>query len=81
VEWCFKNLGESDKDKNTNADHFPILAIYGGLTAGIFEELGRFVAFFFLLKKYLEYKDGFFSKKKKATKRPNSSKIPAVNPP
>ena len=34
-------------------------AIYGGLTAGIFEELGRFVAFFFLLKKYLEYKDGF----------------------
>lgn len=27
-----------------------IFAIYGGLTAGIFEELGRFVAFFFLLK-------------------------------
>ena len=25
-------------------------AIYGGLTAGIFEELGRFVALFFLLK-------------------------------
>lgn len=36
-----------------------VFAIYGGLTAGIFEELGRFVAFFFLLKKYLEYKDGF----------------------
>ncbi|WP_459501691.1 YhfC family intramembrane metalloprotease [Bacillus sp. C1] len=35
-----------------------IFAIYGGLTAGIFEELGRFVAFFFLLKKYQEYKDG-----------------------
>ncbi|MGE1051152.1 YhfC family intramembrane metalloprotease [Bacillus cereus] len=35
-----------------------VFAIYGGLTAGIFEELGRFVAFF-LLKKYLEYKDGF----------------------
>lgn len=27
-----------------------VFAIYGGLTAGIFEELGRFVAFFFLLK-------------------------------
>ena len=36
-----------------------VFAIYGGLTAGIFEELGRFVAFFFLLKKYLDYKDGF----------------------
>ena len=36
-----------------------VFALYGGLTAGIFEELGRFVAFFFLLKKYLEYKDGF----------------------
>ncbi|MGG0299210.1 YhfC family intramembrane metalloprotease [Bacillus albus] len=36
-----------------------IFALYGGLTAGIFEELGRFVAFFFLLKKYQEYKDGF----------------------
>jgi len=35
-----------------------IFAIYGGLTAGIFEELGRFVAFFFLLKKSQEYKDG-----------------------
>ncbi|MEB5655293.1 MULTISPECIES: YhfC family intramembrane metalloprotease [Bacillus] len=36
-----------------------VFALYGGLTAGIFEELGRFVAFFFLLKKYQEYKDGF----------------------
>ena len=27
-----------------------VFALYGGLTAGIFEELGRFVAFFFLLK-------------------------------
>ncbi|MEI4801384.1 YhfC family intramembrane metalloprotease [Bacillus sp. FJAT-51639] len=35
-----------------------IYAIYGGLTAGIFEELGRFIAFYFLLKKYQEYKDG-----------------------
>ncbi|MED1409253.1 MULTISPECIES: YhfC family intramembrane metalloprotease [Bacillus] len=35
-----------------------IFAIYGGLTAGIFEELGRFVAFYYLLKKYREYKDG-----------------------
>lgn len=35
-----------------------IYAIYGGLTAGIFEELARFIAFFFLLKKYQEYKDG-----------------------
>ncbi|PGL81859.1 YhfC family intramembrane metalloprotease [Bacillus sp. AFS054943] len=36
-----------------------IFAIYGGLTAGIFEELGRFVAFYYLLKKYQEYTDGF----------------------
>ncbi|MBY0599948.1 YhfC family intramembrane metalloprotease [Bacillus bingmayongensis] len=35
-----------------------LYAIYGGLTAGIFEELGRFIAFFYLLKKYQEYKDG-----------------------
>lgn len=35
-----------------------LYAIYVGLTAGIFEELGRFIAFFFLLKKYQEYKDG-----------------------
>jgi uncharacterized membrane protein YhfC len=35
-----------------------IYALYGGLTAGIFEELARFIAFFFLLKKYQEYKDG-----------------------
>lgn len=35
-----------------------IYALYGGLTAGIFEELGRFIAFYFLLKKYQEYKDG-----------------------
>ncbi|MEM5846427.1 YhfC family intramembrane metalloprotease, partial [Pediococcus pentosaceus] len=36
-----------------------IFAIYGGFSAGIFEELGRFVAFYYLLKKYQEYKDGF----------------------
>lgn len=35
-----------------------IYATYGALAAGIFEEAGRFVAFFFLLKKYLDYKDG-----------------------
>ncbi|MFD0767406.1 YhfC family intramembrane metalloprotease [Bacillus sp. CGMCC 1.60114] len=35
-----------------------VYAIYGGLTAGIFEELARFIAFFYLLKKYQEYKDG-----------------------
>lgn len=27
-----------------------VFALYGGLTAGIFEELGRFVAFYYLLK-------------------------------
>jgi len=35
-----------------------IFSIFGGLTAGIFEELGRFVAFYYLLKKYRDYKDG-----------------------
>ncbi|PEP56805.1 MULTISPECIES: YhfC family intramembrane metalloprotease [Bacillus] len=35
-----------------------LYAIYGGLTAAIFEEAGRFIAFFYLLKKYQEYKDG-----------------------
>ncbi|MDH2881651.1 YhfC family intramembrane metalloprotease [Bacillus cytotoxicus] len=36
-----------------------LYALYGGFAAGIFEEVGRFIAFFFLLKKYQEYKDGF----------------------
>lgn len=35
-----------------------LYAIYGGLTAAIFEEAGRFIAFFYLLKKFREYKDG-----------------------
>ncbi|WJE52368.1 YhfC family intramembrane metalloprotease [Bacillus cereus] len=35
-----------------------LYALYGGLTAAIFEEAGRFIAFFYLLKKFREYKDG-----------------------
>lgn len=35
-----------------------IFGIYGGLAAGIFEEVGRFVGFKFLLKKSREWKDG-----------------------
>ncbi|PER29845.1 YhfC family intramembrane metalloprotease [Bacillus cereus] len=35
-----------------------VFALYGGLTAGVFEELGRFVSFYYLLKKYREYTDG-----------------------
>ncbi|MFC7394278.1 YhfC family intramembrane metalloprotease [Scopulibacillus cellulosilyticus] len=35
-----------------------LYALYGGLTAGIFEEIGRFVGFHYLLKKYREWKDG-----------------------
>lgn len=35
-----------------------VFAAYGGLAAGIFEEVGRFVGFWFLLKKYREWKDG-----------------------
>ncbi|WP_026677194.1 YhfC family intramembrane metalloprotease [Fictibacillus gelatini] len=33
-------------------------ALYGGLAAGVFEEMGRFLAFKWLLKKNREYKDG-----------------------
>lgn len=33
-------------------------ALYGGLSAGVFEETGRYVAFYYLLKKYREWKDG-----------------------
>ncbi|MGD6817885.1 YhfC family intramembrane metalloprotease [Metabacillus sp. 84] len=37
----------------------PILfAIYGGLSAGFFEEMGRFIAFAWVLKMYQERKDG-----------------------
>ncbi|HET7657240.1 MAG TPA: YhfC family glutamic-type intramembrane protease, partial [Bacillales bacterium] len=35
-----------------------ILAIYGGLAAGVFEEFGRFFGFRYLLGKYREWKDG-----------------------
>ncbi|MBS2967690.1 YhfC family intramembrane metalloprotease [Metabacillus sp. KIGAM252] len=37
----------------------PVLfAIYGGISAGFFEEIGRFIAFTWLLKLYRERKDG-----------------------
>jgi uncharacterized membrane protein YhfC len=32
--------------------------LYGGLAAGSFEELGRFILFTWLLKKYRDYKSG-----------------------
>ncbi|HEX7065854.1 MAG TPA: YhfC family glutamic-type intramembrane protease [Bacillales bacterium] len=35
-----------------------VFAIYGGLAAGVFEEVGRFVGFRYLLKKYRDWKDG-----------------------
>lgn len=35
-----------------------VFAIYGGLAAGIFEEIGRFIGFKFFLKKHREWKDG-----------------------
>lgn len=39
--------------------HRPIIyAIYGGLAAGVFEEIGRYIGFRFFLKKYREWKDG-----------------------
>lgn len=38
--------------------HPLIYAIYGGLAAGIFEEVGRFIGFRYLLKFYREWKDG-----------------------
>ena len=34
-------------------------SIYGGLAAGIFEEVGRFIAFKFFLKKHHQWKGGF----------------------
>ncbi|KAA9028412.1 YhfC family intramembrane metalloprotease [Niallia endozanthoxylica] len=40
------------------ADHPVLFGIYGGLAAGIFEEVGRFILFTWLLKKYLDYKGG-----------------------
>lgn len=35
-----------------------LLAIFGSLAAGVFEEVGRFIGFRFLLKKYRDWKDG-----------------------
>ncbi|MDA1642152.1 YhfC family intramembrane metalloprotease [Bacillus cereus group sp. TH177-1LC] len=35
-----------------------LYALYGGLSAGFFEEIGRLVGFYYLLKKYREWKDG-----------------------
>lgn len=40
------------------AEHPWMFSLYGALTAGIFEELGRFFLFVWLLKTYREYKDG-----------------------
>jgi uncharacterized membrane protein YhfC len=38
--------------------HPIILALYGALAAGIFEEIGRYISFTILLSKYRERKDG-----------------------
>lgn len=35
-----------------------LFAVYGGLAAGVFEEVGRYVGFRYLLKPYREWKDG-----------------------
>jgi len=35
-----------------------LYAVYAGLAAGIFEEVGRFIGFRYLLKKYREWQDG-----------------------
>lgn len=40
------------------ADHPWLFGLYGGMAAGVFEEVGRFLLFIWLLKKYREYKDG-----------------------
>jgi uncharacterized membrane protein YhfC len=40
------------------ADHPIWFGLYGGLAAGSFEELGRFILFTWLLKKYRDYKSG-----------------------
>ena len=40
------------------ADHPWLFGLYGGMAAGVFEELGRFLLFTWLLKKYRSYKDG-----------------------
>jgi uncharacterized membrane protein YhfC len=40
------------------AEHPWLFGIYGGLAAGIFEELGRYILFIWLLKKHQDYKGG-----------------------
>jgi uncharacterized membrane protein YhfC len=40
------------------ADHPVLFGLYGGMAAGTFEELGRFLLFTWLLKKYHDYKGG-----------------------
>jgi len=40
------------------AEHPWLFGLYGGMAAGTFEELGRFILFTWLLKKYLDYKGG-----------------------
>ncbi|UOQ44820.1 YhfC family intramembrane metalloprotease [Halobacillus salinarum] len=42
----------------TYADHPWLFGLYGGLAAGHFEELGRFILFIWLLKKFRDYKTG-----------------------
>jgi uncharacterized membrane protein YhfC len=40
------------------ADHPWLFGLYGGFAAGIFEELGRYILFIWLLRKYQDYKGG-----------------------
>ena len=40
------------------ADHPWLFALYGGMAAGLFEELGRFILFTWILKKYLNFRGG-----------------------
>ena len=40
------------------ADHPWFFGLYGGMAAGLFEELGRFILFTWLLKKHLDFKGG-----------------------
>lgn len=40
------------------ADHPWLFGLYGGMAAGIFEELGRFLLFTWLLKKFHDFKGG-----------------------
>jgi uncharacterized membrane protein YhfC len=40
------------------ADHPWLFGLYGGMAAGTFEELGRFLLFTWLLKKFQDYKGG-----------------------